>query len=227
MRPWAVEEVREFKSENVLQKSGFLHCWGWPPPWIHCLEYSDMVWHRISLLSLTALHMSDMQMWLKEVTFTTSKQSANATLFKNPSQNVCRHGHETHTWTKRRVRVRRHTVRQRFPQLYLKVNKVKQNKRLEEFKWLNRTKGTEKKIKWKQSKTNQANYVTTVINQELKKNEVNKGNERAETTTWPKNDSQQHQFWVFLNVSRGCGVFGGVQPRVSGPKSQPTNKRVF
>lgn len=163
------------------------------------------------------------------MTFTTSKQSANATLFKNPSQNVCRHGHETHTWTKRRVRVRRHTVRQRFPQLYLKVNKVKQNKRLEESKWLNRTKGTEKKIKWKQSKTNQANYVTTVINQELKKNEVNKGNERAETTMWPKNDSQQASeklktsvlsfsecitwLWCFWGCTAPC-----VRPEVSAHK---------
>lgn len=64
--PYSLDITFEWPfKENLPQNFSFLHCWGVPPAWTHCLEYSEIVWQRKVFLSGALQHMSLWQALIK------------------------------------------------------------------------------------------------------------------------------------------------------------------
>lgn len=74
---------------HLQQKLSFLHCWGLPPAWTHCLENSEMVLQRTELSSsFSALHISAIQILVKASRSRRFWQLLNGALEKICSQSA-------------------------------------------------------------------------------------------------------------------------------------------
>lgn len=71
----------------LQQNVSFLHSWGLPPAWMHCLENSESVLQRTKVVLSVELHVSTIQALLKDSTSRMFWQSTKGSLEKVWSQN--------------------------------------------------------------------------------------------------------------------------------------------